>query len=327
MGADLRVGKTDWLAWLRLCRIPNVFTAVADVWMGYWFVTATVGLWPRFALLTGSTMLLYSAGMILNDLFDLEQDRRERPDRPLPSGRIGLVAAGRAGVALLCGGVILAWGAGRIAPPAATLPGRSACVAALLALAIVIYDRWAKRSWWGPVAMGTCRLLNVLLGMSCAAEQVGEAWLTYHPAQWCVAGGIGIYVAGITWFARTEAVTSRRDMLLGALVTMLTGIGLLGLFPAATVHWGEQPQPWRAFPPLTWWPLLAILALPLVRRAVLAIATPEPRRVQQVIKLSILSLIILDASVTFAARGPHQGMLVAALLVPALLLGRWFQST
>ena len=36
---------------------------------------------------------LYTAGMVLNDVFDYEIDRHERPFRPLPSGRISLGAA------------------------------------------------------------------------------------------------------------------------------------------------------------------------------------------------------------------------------------------
>ena len=31
---------------------------------------------------------MYSAGMVLNDVFDVEVDRVERPERPLPSGQI-----------------------------------------------------------------------------------------------------------------------------------------------------------------------------------------------------------------------------------------------
>ena len=40
-------------------------------------------------LLLGSA-LMYMAGMVLNDVFDVEVDRVERPERPLPSGRIAV---------------------------------------------------------------------------------------------------------------------------------------------------------------------------------------------------------------------------------------------
>ena len=35
-----------------------------------------------------ASTLLYWSGMVWNDYFDLEQDRKERPGRPLASGRI-----------------------------------------------------------------------------------------------------------------------------------------------------------------------------------------------------------------------------------------------
>ena len=45
--------------------------------------------------------------MVLNDVFDLEIDRRERPERPLPSGRVSLRAARLLGWTLLVLGMLL----------------------------------------------------------------------------------------------------------------------------------------------------------------------------------------------------------------------------
>ena len=108
---------------------------------------------------------LYCGGMAWNDFFDREQDRLERPDRPLPSGNItprqaalcatGLVAAGAA-IAFLAGLVQGGW----LTP---TL------LALFLTAAIFLYDAWLKHTVVGPVGMGACRFLNVLLGMSPAA--------------------------------------------------------------------------------------------------------------------------------------------------------------
>ena len=69
-------------------RLPNVFTAMADIFMGFWLTHETLSPIGVFLLLLASSSFLYTAGMVLNDIFDLEQDRRERPQRPLPSGRI-----------------------------------------------------------------------------------------------------------------------------------------------------------------------------------------------------------------------------------------------
>ena len=113
-------------------------------------------------------MVLYAAGTALNDVFDLEIDRAERPGRPLPSGRVSAAvgrlarrpgAAGRPGAGLASGSVV------------------SGIVAAILAGCILAYDAGLKHTPLGPVFMGACRGLNLLLGMSHAPELGGPiAW-------------------------------------------------------------------------------------------------------------------------------------------------------
>ena len=41
-----------------------------------------------FRLLLLASACLYCGGMVWNDYFDREQDRRERGDRPIPSGKV-----------------------------------------------------------------------------------------------------------------------------------------------------------------------------------------------------------------------------------------------
>src|SRR5205807_1359304 len=109
------------------------------------------GLW-----LFAASACLYSAGMVWNDYFDVEQDRRERPFRPLPSGRISSAAAASCGTVLMVLGVLFAF-----------LTSRTSGGLALgLVVAVFLYDAWLKQTWAGPVGMGTCRSLNILLGFS-----------------------------------------------------------------------------------------------------------------------------------------------------------------
>ena len=93
-------------SWLQLIRLPNAFTVPGDVVAG-WYLAGAAGR-PGLFLLLGSSLSMYWAGLILNDCFDLEKDREERPDRPLPSGRISLAVAWTAGLSLLTLGLVLA---------------------------------------------------------------------------------------------------------------------------------------------------------------------------------------------------------------------------
>src|SRR5438094_447674 len=99
------------LPYARLVRLPNVFTALADIGLGGFAAVATGDVappWPMLLLLPAASACLYSAGMVWNDFFDLEQDRRERPFRPLPSGEIHPRQAAVLGTLLLLAGVTFA---------------------------------------------------------------------------------------------------------------------------------------------------------------------------------------------------------------------------
>ena len=161
------------------------------------------------------------SGMVLNDLFDRDLGRQKLDrKRPLPSGRISVRAAARMGWGLLFSGVLLAglaaWGMGN-------LLGRPLCVSVALAVAIVLYDGPLKRTLLAPWLMGACRSLNVLLGMS-AMEQPAEGFAGFDGSQWAVALGVGMFVTGITWFARREAVGGRGLNLILGMAWMVVGL-------------------------------------------------------------------------------------------------------
>ncbi|MDZ7619161.1 MAG: UbiA family prenyltransferase, partial [Patescibacteria group bacterium] len=94
-------------ALMELLRLPNIFTAAADVAMGVLFVTPLVGAVDTvaLALLVGASCLLYASGVVLNDVFDVQQDAQHRPERPIPSGRMPLSLARTLGWLLLLAGV------------------------------------------------------------------------------------------------------------------------------------------------------------------------------------------------------------------------------
>ena len=52
-----------------------------------------------------ATAALYAGGVVLNDVFDRDLDRIERPERPIPSGRVGTPRAAALGGGLLAPGV------------------------------------------------------------------------------------------------------------------------------------------------------------------------------------------------------------------------------
>ncbi len=330
-GTDESETTSSLQSYLELLRLPIVFTAIADVAMGFFFVQADwafdgrhsllpIGQWT-IGLLAAASALLYSAGMVLNDVFDIEVDREEQPYRPLPSGRIPLRSARWLGWQLLTLGVMLAAGAAVLLgkfPPAHThnfvIAWLPAIVAAALAVLIVLYDAGLKRTPLGPVAMGGCRMLNVLLGMSV----LRGPWRIEH---WAVAAGIGVYIAGVTWFARNDARSSDRRQLVAAMLVMLAGVGLVG-----SLRWITDTLAILQVQPDLWLWLVALLAAFILARCVPAIANPSPGPVRAAVRRSIAALIFLDATACYAGAGPTYAILVALLVAPTTLVGRWVDA-
>jgi 4-hydroxybenzoate polyprenyltransferase len=302
------------LAYLQLLRLPNVFTAMADIAMGFLFTHATIHPVVALALLILSSSCLYISGMVLNDVVDRDVDKIERPLRPLPSGRVPLEVAQWLWLGLMIVGIGAAFAASVYAnkKPVAHIPAQ---VAFLLAMAVLFYNIFAKRTMFGSVAMGVCRMLNVFLGMSLDGR--------WNAANWLIAGGLGVFIVGVTWFARSEAGTSRRIQLTAGFTVMLAGMFMISRFPAFLSEneflFSGQPQNWT----LLW----VIIATIIGWRAVRAIYQPTPAHVQATVKTGILAIIALDAAVVFGVHGPLPAIAVLMLLVPTIFLGWWVYST
>lgn len=306
---------TDFRSYAQLVRLPNLPTALADICLG---VLAAHALPPplsppgtggdkggaiAFVCLLLASACLYTSGMVWNDYFDREKDGRERPFRPLPSGRISPKQAALLGASLLVAGVLL------------SLPAGIASLRVALCLAVVIlaYDGWLKRTWAGPLAMGTCRFLNVLLGVSACGSLL---W----PRGTHLALIVGSYIAGVTWFARTEVQRSNPNALRGAAAVMLASL-LLALPLPVFLPEGQYSS--LLFPYL----LVALgffVGVPVVR----AVANPAPSQVQFSIKRSLMALILLDTVLATATAGAI-GLVILLLLAPSLYLNRksWLYAT
>ncbi|MEU5942316.1 SCO3242 family prenyltransferase [Micromonospora sp. NPDC047548] len=143
---------SDLAALAELVRAPAALSVPGDVVAG---AAAAGALGPRTAGLAGASVLLYWAGMAANDWADRRLDAVERPERPIPSGRVTPGAALGLAAGLTAAGLGLAAVAGG---------RRAAAVAVPLAAAIWGYDLAAKNTAAGPAVMAACRGLDVLLG-------------------------------------------------------------------------------------------------------------------------------------------------------------------
>lgn len=315
---------TGLRAWLQLVRLPNVFTVLADV--GAAFLLLGGGPQPvgRFALVLAAGVSLYWAGMILNDVFDVDKDRAERKSRPIPSGAISLRAAATAGWSLLLLGVVLAALSGWVSGNQAPTTWLPAAIALALAGMIVCYDGPLKPTPLAPAAMGGCRVLSFLLGAS-PLIALSEGVPTIPRYLLATAFGFGIYVMGITTFARDEASGGHQTNLRVGFGVMMIGALMLALAPgfsepADRVGWSIGSGGPFAM-------LVLLIVLPIAMRGFRALRNPQPAMIGNTIRAAILTIIPLAASFAFLGAGQLWGLAVFALVVPAILLSVQFRVT
>jgi 4-hydroxybenzoate polyprenyltransferase len=193
MSSAETIGRPAAGAWLRLARISNTPTVVSNAVAGA-MLASTAAEAGTVAVVAVAMALFYTAGMIFNDVCDEEIDRRERPERPLPSGDVSRRAAIGAVVGLFAIGEVLL-----------ALEGVEPFLAGLgLVALIVLYDAWHKANVISPVLMGGCRALVYVVAALAVASAVGAE-------VWAAAGVLLLYVVGLTQVAKAE-----RSGILGA---------------------------------------------------------------------------------------------------------------
>ncbi|MEJ5869056.1 UbiA family prenyltransferase [Pseudokineococcus sp. 5B2Z-1] len=203
-------GLGTWRDWAELVRLPAVVSVPGDALTG---LAAAGGVGrpgtaapaavdpaavPPAAVVRATaaplaSVCLYWGGMVLNDWADRELDAVERPERPLPSGRVAPPAALAAAGALTAVGVGVAGLAGG---------RRSAGCAALLAAAVWTYDLVGKSGPLAPASMAVTRLLDVVLGATAAAPGIPLV-AALRPAA-LPALSVGLHTLAVTDLARGE---------------------------------------------------------------------------------------------------------------------------
>jgi 4-hydroxybenzoate polyprenyltransferase len=165
-----------------LVRAPAALTVPGDVLAG---AVAAGNLRPaRVAGLAASSVCLYWAGMALNDWADREVDATERPERPIPSGRVPAHTALRIAAGLTVAGLGLAAVSGR---------GAALRTSAVLAATAWTYDLGGKNGPAGPALMASARALDVLVGAGPGRRRAVAPALA-----------VGAHILGVTAVSRNE---------------------------------------------------------------------------------------------------------------------------
>ncbi|QDU84975.1 prenyltransferase [Planctomycetes bacterium Pla163] len=212
----------------RLVRLSLLPSALADALCG---LAIGAGGWPGVGgvLALVASASLFHGGMALNDWADRDEDARVRPDRPIPSGRVGARWALLLAIALLGGGV----GA------AASVSRTAGLVAGFVAATVVVYDLWGRGPVRGPLLLATCRAGDLALGVAIGAALTG---VEFPVAAVVPALVYAAYVFTVSRLGRLEDDVERdpgaRPRALLLLLATLLVVGPIGVLAAGLAeHW------------------------------------------------------------------------------------------
>ena len=321
--------------YLLLIRAPNLFTVPSNILSGY-FATTLLGdaNITQLLFLIFSSIFLYVAGIILNDYFDINVDRKERPNRPLASGQITKRSALLIATSTIVAGNVLSW----------SVSWNSFIISFCLTIVIFIYNYWLKRNRAGnPLTMGSARFLNVLLGGSSALGLVTKMDLTLVFIGYC----LFLYTASISLLSMKEVSTGERfsnkawiPIVLSFLTVLLTVgsilvAGFSGYFQTAFIlnliifscimcisffhlfsrlkritNLTSRGQYKKSYPKIEEDSVDSINQ------------TTISREIQQKVKTMILSIVVLDSIFLSGLVGIYAGFAVLLLVIPPILLGR-----
>lgn len=225
-GGRRRGGKVR--VWFDLARAGNFPSVVSNVLAAAWLSHVNGNQfganWPSLTIAAVGGILVYAGGATFNDVFDVAFDAARRPDRAIPSGRVGRAqAAVIATLEMAAGLALLAWA------------GADGLILAGLASVILAYD-WIHKRWIGSVVlMAGCRVMLALAVASMPGHvrtPALHAWLA------ALFGYIVILSLLARWEYRPGAPAARLGRAVGGLLAFIplidaVALALAGAWPVA----------------------------------------------------------------------------------------------
>ena len=140
--------------YLQLVRLPGIFTAFSNVLIGYFFSFSFNSEIIFLPYLLATSGMLFCSGMIFNDYFDYNLDKKERSFRPLPSGKISKHNA------LLIGFIFLI-----LANISASFLGFDSLIVSLILSCMILFYNLKLKSilFLGIFNLSVIRMLNIFI--------------------------------------------------------------------------------------------------------------------------------------------------------------------
>tara|TARA_R110000744_G_scaffold22977_3_gene58533 strand:- start:802 stop:1701 length:900 start_codon:yes stop_codon:yes gene_type:complete len=298
--------KEKLMGFARLARPANLPTAASDILAG---VAITLFLENievlsflrensiSVVLLVFSSIALYAGGVVFNDVFDAELDAIERPERAIPSGLVPKREAVYFGIILMVLGISLAFNCNWLA----------GIISIILTITILTYDAYFKQfGFSGPLNMGICRGLNLLLGMSIVSEI----------SNWYIALVPVIYIFAITLISRGEVHGDNKKHIVWASVLYAIVI--------TTITFIVMQQTDKI---LLLTPFLLLFGFLIFSPLFKAYKDNSPKNIKKAVISGVLSLVVMNACWVAGFSSWYLALAVLLLLPLSILLSKLFAVT
>ncbi|TLX91510.1 MAG: hypothetical protein E6K94_03750 [Thaumarchaeota archaeon] len=290
--------------YLILVRFPNLFTLPSNILVGFVIVsTLSQIVFVQVLFVVTISILIYCVGIMLNDYFDFTIDKKERPDRPLPSGKISRKIA-----------ILLAFVFSILVLILSFIVSMQTLAISSILLAVVFgYDKYLKKTPVGPYTIATARVMNILLGVSVNINNIGNysqiVILTF------VLSITFVYVSLIGFLSKYEIYGFSNNLklflfptVLGVIITSIVLFSYAGFFRYDSLI------------------ILALFSF-IMGLSYYKISKKDSLGIQKIIQNMILSIIILDSTFLSGIGGIELGLVVLTLLAPLHLLSKKMYMT
>tara|TARA_R110001606_G_scaffold6190_4_gene27888 strand:- start:1646 stop:2545 length:900 start_codon:yes stop_codon:yes gene_type:complete len=298
--------KEKLMGFARLARPANLPTAAADILAG-----VAIALYLKnievlkflgdqsadILSLVFSSIALYAGGVVFNDVFDAELDAVERPERAIPSGLVPKREAVYFGIILMLIGITLAFKCSLM----------SGLISIALTIAILTYDAYFKQfSFSGPLNMGICRGLNLLMGMSILG-MLSHWYISIVPV---------VYIFAITLISRGEVHGNNKKHIVWA--GILYAIVILSI---ALVVMQQKDNL------IVLLPFLILFGFLIFKPLVKAFKENSPSNIKKAVMSGVLSLVVMNACWVAGFSDWYLALAVLLLLPLSMLLSKLFAVT
>ncbi|MGB2760789.1 MAG: UbiA-like protein EboC [Maribacter stanieri] len=298
--------KEKLMGFARLARPANLPTAAADILAG-----VAIALYLKnievlkflgdqsadILSLVFSSIALYAGGVVFNDVFDAELDAVERPERAIPSGLVPKREAVYFGIILMLIGITLAFKCSLM----------SGLISIALTIAILTYDAYFKQfSFSGPLNMGICRGLNLLMGMSILGT-LSHWYISIVPV---------VYIFAITLISRGEVHGNNKKHIVWA--GILYAIVILSI---ALVVMQQKDNL------IVLLPFLILFGYLIFKPLVKAFKENSPSNIKKAVMSGVLSLVVMNACWVAGFSDWYLALAVLLLLPLSMLLSKLFAVT